>query len=574
MPTMSAPPVRRPRVVGRRIYTRAAWTTLLAIGCCVSGFATANAQAAEPNVPAAVTSLFDDQACGLLSVDTTRLDLEGAIAQIAALPMLTERDREDLAVHKKDIVEWVKYFRGAGGRDLWVVLSLADDLANSAFVVVPLHEGANRQVLEKLFVADKLAGRPGFNFLFVADASLERDGSLIFGSKRTIERLTNFHGPVRTIPQAAFEAVAGREIQAFLLPTDDQRRVLSEFLRDPAAERKVIEHLPAGSVPPELARHPGDLGRLALGDGLQWIAAGLVTQDPLGLKVTIGSKDAASAQALGVWLSGAWQVLIEQVTADKTPNAKTVAAILEQVSHLLAPKVEGSQLTVQVDLKQLMASTAGTLLGQAAVSIANRSEAVAVKNHLKELALAMHNYHDVNSHFPAQAIRDAEGRPLLSWRVAILPLIDQQKLYHEFHLNEPWDSPHNKRLIERVPEPYQPASAQLRAEGKTTILVPVGKGTIFGEKEGVAIKDIPDGTSMTIFIVDADRKNAVPWTKPEDLNVDNVDAKAVLFGDRKDGFACATADGAAHVFGHKFTSVLLRAMLTRDGREPIIWPDN
>jgi hypothetical protein len=141
-------------------------------------------------------------------------------------------------------------------------------------------------------------------------------------------------------------------------------------------------------------------------------------------------------------------------------------------------------------------------------------------------------------------------------------------------LNEPWDSPHNKRLIERVPEPYQPASAQLRAEGKTTILVPVGKGTIFGEKEGVAIKDIPDGTSMTIFIVDADRKNAVPWTKPEDLNVDNVDAKAVLFGDRKDGFACATADGAAHVFGPKFTSVLLRAMLTRDGREPIIWPDN
>jgi hypothetical protein len=574
MPMMSAPPVRSPRVVRRRLYTRAAWTTLLAVGCCGSAFATTNAQAAEPSVPAAVTSLFDDQACGLLSVDTTRLDIEGAIAQVVALPLMSERDREDVAYRKKNVIEWLKYFRGAGGRDLWVVFSLADDLANSAFVVVPLHDGANRQVLEKLFLADKHGGRPGFNFLFVADASLERDGSLIFGSKRTIERLTNFHGPVRTIPPAALEAVAGREIQAFVLPTDDHRRVLSEFLRHPEAERRVLERLPAGNVPPELARHPGDLGRLALGDGLQWIAAGLVTQNPLGLKVTIGSKDATSAQALGVWLAGAWQVVIEQVTADKTPHSKTEAAILEKVSQVLMPKVEGSQLTVQIDLKQLMASTAGTLLGQAAVGIANQSEAVAVKNYLKQLSLAMHNYHDVNSHFPAQAIRDADSRPLLSWRVAILPYIDQQKLYHEFHLNESWDSPQNKQLIERIPAPYQPASAQLRAEGKTTILVPVGKDTIFGAKEGLTIKDIPDGTSNTIFIVNADRKNAVPWTKPEDLNVDNVDAKAVLFGDRKDGFAAATADGAAHFVGPSFTSVLLRAMLTRDGREPIVWPDH
>jgi Protein of unknown function (DUF1559) len=548
--------------------------TLLAVGACVSAPATVKAQAAETSVPAAIASVLDEQAVGALYADTTRVDVESAAAQIAAFPMMSERDRGDLQTRKKDVVEWLKYFHGAGGRDLWVVMTLADDLANSLFVVVPLHEGANRKVLEQLFVAEKLAGRPGFSFLFVAGASLERDGSLIFASKRTIQRLTDFHGPVRTIPKAALEAVAGREIQAFVLPTADQRRVLTDFLRDPAAERKVIEHLPPGTVPPELARNPGDLARMALGDGLQWIAAGIATHDTLGLKLIIGSKDAASAQALGVWMTGAWQVVKEQVATAQTPDAKTVAAILDQVAHLLTPKVDGSQLTMQVDLKQVMASAAGMFLGQAAVNVAKQSENKVVKNHLKELALAMHNYHDVNSHFPAQAIRDAEGRSLLSWRVAILPFIDQQKLYHEFHLNEAWDSPHNKRLIERIPEPYQPSSAQLRSEGKTTILVPVGKGTIFGEKDGVAIKDIPDGTSNTIFIVDADRKNAVPWTKPEDLNVDNVDAKEVLFGDRKDGFACAMADGAARVFGPKFTSVLLRAMLTRDGHEAIVWPDN
>jgi hypothetical protein len=564
----------RPDVRRRRLSAMSAWATLLAVGACLSAPATVKAQAAETSVPAAGASLLDDQAVGVLYADTTRVDVESAVAQIAALPMMSERDRGDLQTRKKDVVEWLKYFHGAGGRDLWVVMTLADDLANSLFVVVPLHEGANRQVLEQLFVADKLAGRPGFSFLFVAGGSLERDGSLIFASKRTLQRLTDFHGPVRTIPKAALEAVAGREIQAFVLPTADQRRVLTEFLRDPAAERKVIEHLPPGTVSPELARNPGDLARSALGDGLQWIAAGLVTHDTLGLKLVIGSKDAASAQALSVWMTGAWQVAKEQIASAKTPDAKTVAAVLNQVAHLLTPRVEGSQLTVQVDLKQIMASAAGTLLGQAAVNIAKQSESKVVKNHLKEIALAMHNFHDLNSHFPAAAIRDSEGRPLLSWRVAILPYIDHGKLYREFHLNEPWDSPNNKRLIEQMPEEYQPGSAQLRSEGKTTILVPVGKGMIFGEKEGVAIKDIADGTSMTIFIVDADRKNAVPWTKPEDLNVDNVDAKEVLFGERKDGLWCAMADGSAQFLGATLNSAVLHALLTRNGREPIVLPNN
>ncbi len=560
------------RAAPRSLSAMAAWTTMLAVATSLLAPATAKAQANDTNVPAAVASLFDDQAVGFLYADATRVDVEGAIAQISALPVLSERDREDLAIRKKELVEWQKYFRGAGGRDLWVVMTLADDLANSLFVVVPLHDGANKENLERLFVADKRAARSGVSFPYAADASLEREGSLVFGSQRTIERLRNFHGPVRAIPQPALAAVSGREIQVLVLPTDDQRRVLTEFLRDPAAERRIVEHVPTGTSLPESARLPGELARLALGDGLQWIAAGLVTHDTLGVKVVIGSKDATSAQALGAWLAGAWQVAKEQVASSKMSDAKMVAAIVDPIVQLLTPHIEGSQLTVQIDLKQLMASAAGTLLGQAAVNLANKSEANVVKNHLKEITLAMHNYHDVNSHFPAEAIRDAEGRPLLSWRVAILPFIDKGKLYKEFHLNEPWDSPHNKRLIEQMPQEFQPGSAQLRYEGKTTILVPVGKGTIFGEKQGLAINDIPDGTANTIFIVDADRKYAVPWTKPEDLNVDGVDAKDVLFGDRKTGFACATADGGAHLFGPKFNSGLLRAMLTRNGHEPIIWP--
>ena len=77
-----------------------------------------------------------------------------------------------------------------------------------------------------------------------------------------------------------------------------------------------------------------------------------------------------------------------------------------------------------------------------------------------------------NKHFPPAAICDKDGRPLLSWRVAILPYIDQEDLYKQFHLDEPWDSPHNRSLIEKMPGTYMdlgPKADQLNHEGKTTV---------------------------------------------------------------------------------------------------------
>ena len=212
-------------------------------------------------------------------------------------------------------------------------------------------------------------------------------------------------------------------------------------------------------------------------------------------------------------------------------------------------------------MRQLMASAAGAYLGQAAVGTAQRSENTVVKNHLKQLALAMHNYHDVYSQFPPAAIRDAHGRALLSWRVALLPFIEEVKLYKQFHLDEPWDSPHNKPLIAQMPQTLRPRSATLCAVGKTTLVVPIGKQTIFGPPEGMAIRDITDGTSNTIMIVDADEAQAVIWTRPDDLNVDGVDAKRVVFGTRKEGVYCAFADGSVRRLGQNITAQLVHALL-------------
>jgi prepilin-type processing-associated H-X9-DG protein len=530
---------------------------------------TALAQANEPAVPAAVASTLDEQTFGVLGIDTARVDLDSLAQQISTIPILTERQRSDLALHKKDLGVWFEQFRQAGGREIWIVVTLAGGLAENPFVVVPLSEGANRQMLEGLFVSSQFDRIVVMDRPFNTDGSIEREGAVVFGSNAALARLRGFHGPTRAIPKSALEAVAGAEIRAFVLPTDDQRRVLSEFLRDPQAEREIVEHMAHGRVPAEFLRNPGEIARLALGEGLQWIAVGITTRENLALNLTIGSKDAASAKALDLWLAGAWQYARQHVAAQREPDSAMIAGLLDQFSRLLAPRVSGDQLSIHVDMKQLMASAAGAFLGQAAFGAAKRAESTVVRNHLKELGIAMHNYHDVYKQFPPAAIRDAKGRPLLSWRVALLPFMEENKLYQQFHLDEPWDSPHNKPLIAKMPEALRPRSATLRAAGKTTLLVPIGKQTVFGPPEGVPIREITDGTSNTILIVDADEADAVAWTKPDDLNVDGVDAKQVVFGTRKDGVSCAFADGHVERLDPQFTADLVHALLTRNGGEAI-----
>jgi RNA polymerase sigma factor (sigma-70 family) len=75
-------------------------------------------------------------------------------------------------------------------------------------------------------------------------------------------------------------------------------------------------------------------------------------------------------------------------------------------------------------------------------------------NNLKQILLAMHNYHDANGNMPHD-ITDKDGKPMLSWRVAILPYIEQDNLFKQFKLDEPWDSDHNKKLLALMPSTYR-----------------------------------------------------------------------------------------------------------------------
>src|SRR6185436_18638182 len=84
----------------------------------------------------------------------------------------------------------------------------------------------------------------------------------------------------------------------------------------------------------------------------------------------------------------------------------------------------------------------------------DRMRRMMASNNLKQIALAFHNYESAYGCFPPPAITDAQGKALLSWRVAILPYIEEDALYKQFRMNEAWDSPHNKKLLSKMPKIY------------------------------------------------------------------------------------------------------------------------
>lgn len=194
---------------------------------------------------------------------------------------------------------------------------------------------------------------------------------------------------------------------------------------------------------------------------------------------------------------------------------------------------------------------------------------LSVKN-LKELGTAMHNYHGDMGCFPAAATKDKDGKPLLSWRVALLPYLEQGELYKQFKLDEPWDSENNKKLIAKMPKVFAPATGPKVKEPVTfyQVLVSTGKfATIFGPKN-VTLMQLAnsDGLPETIMIVEAGEP--VAWTKPEDLLYNEEKPMPKLGGLFRDGFHAAFADVCVCFIKKDCDEKLLRSAITwNDGQK-------
>ncbi|MBM4089249.1 MAG: DUF1559 domain-containing protein [Planctomycetes bacterium] len=293
------------------------------------------------------------------------------------------------------------------------------------------------------------------------------------------------------------------------------------------------------------------------------------------------------------WLHYGAQVASKQlalegldVNAAALPSSAAVAPHLLPTIGVVRKTADGFELASHGTLPSMNVGASAPVLAalllpavRSAREAARRSQSM---NNLKWIGLAMHNYHDVHRGFPAPYSVDKDGKPLLSWRVHILPYIEQQTLYDQFHLDEPWDSEHNRTLIDQMPETYLSPNS-IAGPGETIYLGVAGKDGVFappkqtdsgpspgpygGRPVGVSMRNIVDGTSNTIMVVEAGPAAAVTWTKPDDFVPPADDPIRGLLGTRPGGFLAALCDGSVRFIAETIDKETLKALFTIGGGE-------
>ena len=151
---------------------------------------------------------------------------------------------------------------------------------------------------------------------------------------------------------------------------------------------------------------------------------------------------------------------------------------------------------------------------QAAREAARRAQCT---NNLKQIGLAMHDYHTAHNAFPPAYTVDANGRPLHSWRTLILPYLEQDPLYQRIDLSKPWNDPANARALE-TDLPVFSCPESVGAPNRTTYLAVVAPNGCLLPKEPRRLAEITDARELTLTVIEADEENAVPWMAPVDAD--------------------------------------------------------
>ncbi|HJZ93068.1 MAG TPA: DUF1559 domain-containing protein [Gemmataceae bacterium] len=472
---------------------------------------------------------IDEHTLIVARVDISRIDLDTVLKLFVAVS-----GQDAVGEDPAGIKGWVKEFVRSGGRDVFVTYGSAD-FPNLPALIVPAPADAKaRETLTGLVRAIfKENGKDA--------ESIHLHGCLCVGTKDALAVLRARKPADRPDLKAAIEAGRNGVVQlAFAMSAD---------------ARKIHEQV-APTLPAEL----GGGGIQKITRGMKWMAITVASGPKMPAKWVTEAASPEAAQDLKAIEARAQKVALAQLLK---AEGQSDIELQRKVLELFAFKttVEGSTLTTEWDL-------APAILGAVKLPQGPPADRVRSANNLKQLMLALHNYHDAYDHFPTD-IRDKDGKPLLSWRVRILPYVEHEGLYRQFKLNEPWDSEHNKKLIAKMPKVFRSPRQADTLKDQTTYLAPLGPGFIWDDPKGVKISQITDGTSNTIALVEADDDRAVVWTRPADLVIDSKDPTAGLLGHYGEGFHAAIADGSVRFIRKSIAPMSLWAMFTRAGGEVI-----
>jgi prepilin-type processing-associated H-X9-DG protein len=351
----------------------------------------------------------------------------------------------------------------------------------------------------------------------------------------------------------------GKKLAVISLRADDATSVLA--LEANASKR----WSPTGAYAKPFDRVPSKLLLLSITDSRETVP-NLIAQLPQLVQVANMAMQQAAAQRGG----GQPPAPPLRLDASKVPSVDTVRQQLFPGWHALTVDSDGvSLVSRQAFIEPGSVSSNAVLIAlllpavQSAREAARRAQCV---NNLKQMGLAFSNVAAAseNTSFPPAAVTDRSGRPLLSWRVALLPYIGEEALYKQFKLDEPWDGPNNSKLLTRMPKTYACPSAKLEP-GQTTYRAIVGPSAALETAKGVRIIQFSDGTVNTLMVVES--KEPVPWTKPEDFAFDSQKSPPQPGSAHPGGFNALFADGRVEFIKNSVKPETLKALMTRMGGE-------
>ncbi|MGI9519957.1 MAG: DUF1559 domain-containing protein [Pirellulaceae bacterium] len=500
--------------------------------------------AIELHAQTGLRELFDADTVGFVRVDLEELDMNETADMVVEMLGEGTSMASQLRMFAPMAAGLVTSLKNAGATDLHVIQGLGDVPLHGPYFFVSCPDEAAGQsvvaVIEPLVPEGWESKVIELGVLVARPAVLERlaDNPLQLRSDNQIDALMLSAG---TAP-----------IALVIEPSAEHRRAIAEVLPQPSA--------PFENISPAMLAHG------ASGISLQ------IRPDLRELTLKVSGVDESANRALASELADVFgRFGRNEASISALQNMSLGTDVGMTISDLQLDKVfaetniEPRDGWFQISFNKADGSFDRLCTALSATARATESASIQQErsNNIRQLVLACHNYHDWKKSLPPTAIVDEEGRPLLSWRVAVLPFLEQGKLYEQFRLDEPWDSEHNRELISRMPR-FLITHDNLAAEGKTTLVMPTGESAI-GRLDPLRFRDIIDGTSNTILILDAAPESAVIWTKPDDWEFDPANPLRGLFADGQQQIRTGFADGSVHVLPKDEADI--RARLTVAGEE-------
>jgi hypothetical protein len=506
------------------------WAAWIAVAAACMAFAGARADEA-----AIVQPFVSETTVVAVKVDLKRVSLPDLAEQLKSQPANVQKAYQGLAA--KANAELDRLRSAAGGQPLYATIGVPHSRSNwPAFLFLKAPADAKLDAL----LAHLGDAKP-------SQRTVRGEWTIISPIQGAdVGRLLETSPPSpRPELAGAFAAVADYPVQVLLLPPDYVRTTVRDLLP---------------RLPQQLGGGPSEL----LTDGLMWAALGV---DPSRLTIDVVVQSASDGAARE--LADALPTLLRSLFLVLPDAPKRIAPeSIEKLLSLIKPEVAGDRITVRLDTLAHIDTTVG-FVAAIAGGVSEELDRQTDRDRFRQIVIAMHNHHDVHGTFPpAKEFRDASGASKLSWRVHILPFVEQTPLYQQFRLDEAWDSPHNKPLVEKMPDIFKSGSraGEIIKPGHTIFLAPTGNGAVFGGSKAAKFQDIQDGTSNTVVLVEVKPELAVPWTAPADYAFDPQSPGSGLQAGSDGRFLAAFADSSVEPLrADAPPEMLLRLFQMNDG---------